>query len=57
VVLHDWSIEEREYLRQEARRGRRHAFDATLCTVYRSFGDVRSTDELVALIDEADRPR
>jgi nicotinamidase-related amidase len=26
-VLHDWSIEEREYLRQEARRGRRHAFE------------------------------
>lgn len=23
---HDWSIEEREYLRQEERRGRRHAF-------------------------------
>lgn len=30
--LHDWHIEEREYLRQETRRGRRHAystFDAT----------------------------
>ena len=25
-MLHDWSIEEREYLRQEERRGRRHAF-------------------------------
>lgn len=25
-VLHAWSIEEREYLRQEERRGRRHAF-------------------------------
>lgn len=25
-VLHDWSIEEREYLRQEERRGHRHAF-------------------------------
>lgn len=25
-VLHDWSIEERGYLRQEERRGRRHAF-------------------------------
>jgi nicotinamidase-related amidase len=25
-VLHDWSIEEREYQRQEERRGRRHAF-------------------------------
>jgi nicotinamidase-related amidase len=25
-VQHDWSIEEREYLRQEERRGRRHAF-------------------------------
>jgi nicotinamidase-related amidase len=26
AVEHDWSIEEREYLRQEERRGRRHAF-------------------------------
>jgi nicotinamidase-related amidase len=26
VVLHDWAIEEREYRRQEERRGRRHAF-------------------------------
>jgi len=25
-VLHDWSIEEREYLRHEERRGHRHAF-------------------------------
>lgn len=25
-ALHDWSIEEREYLRQEERRGHRHAF-------------------------------
>ena len=25
-MLHDWSIEEREYRRQEERRGRRHAF-------------------------------
>lgn len=25
-MLHDWVIEEREYLRQEERRGRRHAF-------------------------------
>lgn len=27
-MLHDWSIEEREYLRQEDRRGRRHAFES-----------------------------
>jgi nicotinamidase-related amidase len=27
-VQHDWSIEEREYLRQEERRGRRHAFES-----------------------------
>jgi nicotinamidase-related amidase len=27
VMLHDWEIEEREYLRQEERRGRRHAFE------------------------------
>jgi nicotinamidase-related amidase len=26
-VQHDWSIEEREYLRQEERRGRRHGFE------------------------------
>jgi nicotinamidase-related amidase len=25
-VIHDWHIEEREYARQEARRGRRHAY-------------------------------
>lgn len=25
-MLHDWAIEEREYLRQEERRGHRHAF-------------------------------
>ena len=24
---HDWSIDEREYARQEVRRGRRHAYD------------------------------
>ena len=28
MVQHDWSIEEREYLRQEERRGRRHAFES-----------------------------
>jgi len=28
VVLHDWSIEPREYLRQEQRRGKRHAFNS-----------------------------
>lgn len=28
MVLHDWSIEEREYRRQEDRRGRRHAFES-----------------------------
>ncbi len=28
TVLHDWSIEEREYRRQEERRGRRHAFES-----------------------------
>jgi nicotinamidase-related amidase len=28
VVQHDWSIEEREYLRQEERRGRRYAFES-----------------------------
>lgn len=27
-MLHDWSIEEREYRRQEERRGRRHAFES-----------------------------
>jgi len=27
-VLHDWAIEEREYVRQEQRRGRRHAFES-----------------------------
>lgn len=27
-MLHDWRIEPREYARQEARRGRRHAFEA-----------------------------
>lgn len=27
-MRHDWSIEEREYLRQEERRGRRHAFES-----------------------------
>ena len=27
MVQHDWSIEEREYLRHEGRRGRRHAFE------------------------------
>jgi nicotinamidase-related amidase len=27
MMLHDWEIEEREYLRQEERRGRRHAFE------------------------------
>ena len=27
-VQHDWSIEDREYLRQEQRRGRRHAFES-----------------------------
>ncbi len=27
VVLHDWHIEEREYLRQEERSGRRHGFE------------------------------
>jgi len=27
-VQHDWSIEEREYLRHEQRRGRRHAFES-----------------------------
>ena len=27
-MQHDWSIEEREYLRQEERRGRRHAFES-----------------------------
>lgn len=27
AVLHDWYIEPREYARQEARRGRRHAFE------------------------------
>lgn len=27
-MLHYWSIEEREYLRQEGRRGRRHAFES-----------------------------
>lgn len=26
-MVHDWSIAEREYSRQEARRGRRHAFE------------------------------
>lgn len=26
-VLHDWRIDEREYARHEARRGRRHAYD------------------------------
>ena len=26
-MLHDWRIEPREYERQEARRGRRHAFE------------------------------
>ena len=25
--LHDWRIEDREYARQEERRGRRHAFE------------------------------
>lgn len=28
MVQHDWSIEEREYRRQEDRRGRRHAFES-----------------------------
>lgn len=28
MVQHDWSIEEREYLRHEERRGRRHAFES-----------------------------
>ena len=28
AVLHDWAIEEREYRRQEERRGRRHAFES-----------------------------
>lgn len=27
-MQHDWSIDEREYLRQEQRRGRRHAFES-----------------------------
>lgn len=27
-MLHDWSIEEREYRRQQERRGRRHGFEA-----------------------------
>lgn len=27
VVLHDWWIEPREYMRHESRRGRRHAFE------------------------------
>ena len=27
-MQHDWSIEEREYVRQEERRGRRHAFES-----------------------------
>jgi len=27
MMVHDWHIEEREYARQEARRGRRHAFE------------------------------
>src|SRR5689334_5636042 len=27
AVLHQWEIEEREYLRQEERRGRRHGFE------------------------------
>ena len=27
VAFHDWRVEEREYLRQEARRGRRHAYE------------------------------
>lgn len=28
AALHDWRIEEREYLRHEQRRGRRHAFES-----------------------------
>jgi nicotinamidase-related amidase len=28
ALLHDWHVEEREYLRHEERRGRRHAFGA-----------------------------
>lgn len=27
VALHDWHVEEREYLRHEQRRGRRHAYE------------------------------
>jgi hypothetical protein len=57
---HAWRIEDREYARQEARRGRPHAItssgaagrdhNATLYTIYRTFGDVRTTDEVIDLI-------
>lgn len=46
--LHAWHIEEREYRRQEERRDQDR--DATLHTVYRTFGDVRPTAEGLALI-------
>jgi hypothetical protein len=36
-----------------ARRDRDH--NATLYTVYRSFGDVRTTDEVLALIERGGR--
>ena len=53
LVEHDWSIEEREYLRQEERRGRRHAFE--------SLDPVRTAlvaiDLVAFLIDENDYVR
>ena len=52
-VQHDWSIKEREYLRQEERRGRRHDFE--------SVDPVRTAlvvDDLVAFfVDENDYAR
>ncbi|MBX3483573.1 hypothetical protein [Phenylobacterium sp.] len=55
-MQHDWRIPEREYQRQLERRGRLHAFErlepatTALTTVYRSFGDVRATAEVLDLI-------
>ncbi len=46
--LHAWHIEEREYRRQEECRDQDR--NATLHTVYRTFGDARPTAEVLALI-------